>query len=194
MKKFVGFLFFSILMVFSLSQIVFAEIEGEVEREKEAVEKLKRKIIEKEEVENEVKEEVKKIPTEFKKLLPTEKKLEEITLRTIWKYIDKQYNLDEESDVEITTALLRDITRVYDPIVNKYKVATIQIEIIKYEDEYELESYLDEVTSFDIEKIFNNAYLIGSPSENIDCMFNHSKEGAITICITDRYVVQSVIF
>ena len=198
MKKFAVFLFFSILMVFSLSQIVFAEIEGEVEREKEAVEKLKRKIIEKEEVkeevENEVKEEVKKIPTEFKKLLPTEKKLEEITLRTIWKYIDKQYNLDEESDVEITTALLRDITRVYDPIVNKYKVATIQIEIIKYEDEYELESYLDEVTSFDIEKIFNNAYLIGSPSENIDCMFNHSKEGAITICITDRYVVQSLIF
>ena len=33
-----------------------------------------------------------------------------------------------------------------------------------------------------LEEIFNNAYLIGSPNENVDCMFSHSKEGAVTIC------------
>ena len=35
--------------------------------------------------------------------------------------------------IETTTAILRDITRVYDPIVNKYKIPIIQIEIIKYD-------------------------------------------------------------
>ena len=32
----------------------------------------------------------------LKKLLPTEEKLEEITHRTIWKYIDKQVSSNEE--------------------------------------------------------------------------------------------------
>ena len=45
-----------------------------------------------------------------------------------------------------------------------------------------------------LKKFFNNAYLIGSPTEDIDCMFNFSAEGAVTICKTDEYVIQSVIF
>ena len=77
---------------------------------------------------------------------------------------------------------------------NKYKVPTIQIEIIKYDDIYEFEYYWDETSSVTLEEIFNNAYLVGSPSENIDCMFNHSTEGAFTICKTDKYLVQSIIF
>jgi hypothetical protein len=142
----------------------------------------------------EVKEkEVRKKASELIKLLPTEDKLEEITFRTIWKYADKQSNLDEEVGIETTTAILRDITRVYDPILNKYKVPTILIEIIKYDDIYELEYYWEEISSSSIEDIFNNAYLIGSPSKNIDCMFNFSTEGAVTLCRTDEYVVQSII-
>jgi len=108
--------------------------------------------------------------------------------------VDKESNLDEEVGIETITAILRDITRVYDPIVNKYKVPTILIEIIKYDDIYELEYYWEEVSSSSIENIFDNAYLVGSPSENIDCMFNFSAEGAVTLCITDEYVVQSIIY
>ena len=205
MKKIIIFSIFSFLIIFSLQQIVFAETEEKEERTKkivEAAEKYKRKSIEKEVEEKEVeeKEEIKeepkirKIPSKLIKLLPTENKLEEITLRTIWKYVDKQSTLDEEVGIETTTAILRDITRVYDPIVNKYKIPIIQIEIIKYDDIYELEYYWDEVTSSTIEEIFDNAYLIGSPSEDIDCMFNYSTEGAVTLCITDEYVVQSIIY
>ena len=202
MKKLAVFLIFSFLIMLSLQQAVFAEIEGEEERKKaaeEAANAMKREIPDKNEegkIEaEEVKEkEVRKKASELIKLLPTEDKLEEITFRTIWKYADKQSNLDEEVGIETTTAILRDITRVYDPILNKYKVPTILIEIIKYDDIYELEYYWEEISSSSIEDIFNNAYLVGSPSENIDCMFNFSSEGAVTLCITDEYVVQSIIY
>ena len=201
MKKLAVFLIFSFLIMLSLQQAVFAEIDGEEERKKEAEEAanaMKREIPDKNEEDKieaeEVKEkEVRKKASELIKLLPTEDKLEEITFRTIWKYADKQSNLDEEVGIETTTAILRDITRVYDPILNKYKVPTILIEIIKYDDIYELEYYWEEISSSSIEDIFNNAYLAGSPSENIDCMFNFSADGAVTLCRTDEYVVQSII-
>jgi hypothetical protein len=167
MKKIIIFSIFTILMIFSLQQAVLAEIKEE---------------------------EVRKIPSKLIKLLPTENKLKEITHRAIWEYVDKQSTLDEEIGIETMTALLRDISRVYDPIINKYKVSTIQIEIIKYDGKYEFEYYWDEVSNSSIEKIFNNAYLVGSPDDDIDCMFNYSKEGAMTICKTDQYVIQSIIF
>jgi hypothetical protein len=200
MKKLTIFVIFSFLIIFSLQQITFAEIENEEQREKEiekAVEKYKRKSIEKEIEEKEEVEkesEIRKIPSKLIKLLPTENKLEEITHRVIWKYVDKQSTIDEEIGIETMTALLRDISRVYDPIVNKYKVSTIQIEIIKYDDKYELAHYWDEISNSSIENIFNNAYLLGSPNEGTDCMFNYSKEGAMTICKTDEHVIQSIIF
>ena len=178
-----------------------AAVEAErAEREKEkekAQQKLKREIIKDEVKEKEkIVEEpiVRKIPSKLIKLLPTENKLDEITLRTIWKYVDKQSAIDEEVQIETMTALLRDITRVYDPIINKYKVSTIQIEIIKYEDKYEFEYYWEEISNYSVEEIFNNAYLIGSPDQNIDCMFNFTEKGAVTICKTDEYLVQSTIF
>jgi len=188
MKKLAMFLIFSFLIIFSLQQMTFAETENEEQREKE----IEKAVEEKEEEEKE--SEIRKIPSKLIKLLPKENKLEEITHRTIWKYIDKQSTLDEEIGIETVTALLRDISRVYDPIVNKYKVSTIQIEIIKYDDKYELAHYWDETSNSSIEKIFNDAYLLGSPDEGTDCMFNYSKEGAMTICKTDEYVIKSIIF
>tara|TARA_B110000438_G_scaffold122046_1_gene119209 strand:- start:1126 stop:2331 length:1206 start_codon:yes stop_codon:yes gene_type:complete len=213
MKKFVVSLIFSILMIFSLSEIIFAEVDEKEQRAKEvaevdekeqrakevaeATENYKRKIIQKNiEEKEEVKEEpkIKKIPSKLIKLLPAENILEEITYRTIWKYVDKSSTLDEEVGIETTTAILRDITRVYDPIVNKYKVPTILIEIIKYDDIYELEYYWDEISSTTMEGMFHNSYLIGSPNENVNCMFNYSAEGGITLCMTDEYIVQSIIY
>ena len=132
MKNTVIFSIFAILIIFSVQQLSFGEYTS-AEREQaveEAHEKLKRKIIpsEKEEKEKEVVDEPKITETKskLKKLLPTEEKLEEITYRTIWQYVDKQSTLDDEVGIETLTAFLRDITRVYDPIINKYKVSTIQ--------------------------------------------------------------------
>jgi hypothetical protein len=203
MMKIAICLFFLFLIIFSLQQVVFAQIGGEENREKnisEASKNYKRESIEKINEEKETKEDnkvepkVNKITSDLKKLLPAENKLEEITYRIIWEYVDKQSTLDEETGIETMTALLKDISRVYDPVVNKYKISTIQIEIIKYDDTYELGYYWDEVSNSSIEKIFNGAYLVGSPNDGIDCMFNYSKEGAMTICKTDEYVVQSIIF
>ena len=201
MKKLAVILIFTILMIISIENVSFGDQSTEKEdREKAADEAHKTHkrtpvIIEEKIEEEEIKEsEVKKNLSKLKKLLPTEERLEEITLRTIWKYVDKQSNLDEEVGIETITGILRDITRVYDPIVNKYKVPTILIEIIKYDDIYELEYYWEEISSSSIENIFDNAYLVGSPSEHIDCMFNFSEEGAVTLCITNEYAVQSIIY
>ena len=200
MKKLAVFVIFLFLMMLSLQQTVFAQIEEKVGSGsggdpdcflvRECTVNDEENKTEEKEVEE--KEERKKV-SELIKLLPTEKRLEEITYRTIWEYVDKQSTMDEEIGIETATAILKDITRVFDPIVNKYKVSTILVEIIKYDDIYELEYYWEEVSSSSIENIFNNAYLVGSPTENIDCMFNFSEEGAATICITNEYVVQSII-
>ena len=240
MKKSIIFLFFSIIMVFSLQQMTFAETineektPAEVAREvisreamREAVKEAERKAAEAErkaekeeakevikeeaikkykresrvqeenqdnEKENNKESEIRKIPSKLVKILPTEKNLEDITKRIIWRYVDKQSTQNEETNIETMTALLRDITRVYDPIINKYKISTIQIKVIKYDDKDELTNYWDKVSKNSIEKIFDNAYLVGSPNKNTDCMFNYTIDGAITICKTNEYIVQSVIF
>ena len=200
MKNIVIFSIFALLIIFSVQQLSFGEYTAAERKQavEEAHEKYKRKIVpsekEKEEEVVDDKPKITETKSKLKKLLPTEEKLEEITYRTIWQYVDKQSTLDEESEVETLTAFLRDITRVYDPLVNKYKVSTIQIEIIKYENIYDFEYYWDEVSSNTLEEIFNNAYLVGSPDENTNCMFSHSKEGAVTMCKTDGYLIQSVIF
>jgi hypothetical protein len=201
MKKIIILTIFTVLMIFSIQQLSYAE-ESSEEKErskevKEAYKVFKRDLPVKnntEIIEEEEQKEVKKILSKLKKILPTEEQLEKITHRTIWKFIDKQSNFDEEVGIETMTALLRDITRVYDPIVNKYRVATIQIEIIKYDDIYELEYYWDEISTNSLEKIFDNGYLVGSPNEDIDCMFNHSEEGAMTLCKSNEYIIQSTIY
>ena len=201
MKKIIIFTIFTVLMIFSIQQVSYAEESSEKKDRskevKEAYKVFKRDLPVKnntEIIEEEEKKEVKKILSKLKKVLPTEEQLEKITHRTIWKFIDKQSNFDEEVGIETMTALLRDITRVYDPIVNKYRVATIQIEIIKYDDIYELEYYWDEISENSLEKIFDNGYLLGSPNADIDCMFNHSEEGAMTLCKSNEYIIQSTIY
>ena len=133
MKSILIFSIFTILIIFSLQQLSFGEYTStEATERKQAVEEaheqFKRKIIpsEKEEKEEEVTKEpeITETKSKLKKLLPTEEKLEEITYRTVWQYVDKQSTLDEEVGIETLTSFLRDITRVYDPMHNKYKVPT----------------------------------------------------------------------
>ncbi|HJM78931.1 MAG TPA: hypothetical protein QF656_00105 [Nitrosopumilus sp.] len=202
MKLLLFFTLFLILITFSIHQNVIAETEEQKEREiavKEASNSLKREItrdgtekITSEPEKDEIK--TKQKLGKMKKLLPAQEEFDEITLRTVWKYVDKQSSSNEEYEIESIQGLLRDVGRVYDPIVNKYKVATIQIEIIKYEDNEKLRNYWINEKKSNLEFMFENAYLVGMPYKNIKCFFNYTNEGAITICITDEYLIQSIIF
>ena len=202
MKILLFFTLFLILITFSIHQNVIAETEEEKERKiavEEASNSLTREITRdgSEKITSEPKEEETKTKQKLgkmKKFLPTQEEFDEITLKTVWKYVDKQSNSNEEYRIESIQGLLRDVGRVYDPIVNKYKIATIQIEIIKYEDKEKLENYWINEKKSNLEHMFDNAYLVGSPIENTECFFNHTSDGAITICKTDEYLIQSVIF
>ena len=203
MKKIVFSMVFMILIIILTEQNVSGEeIEDEEER-KIAVEKasdaLKRNntrsepeiTIEPEKIEE---KEVKKKLGKLKKLLPTEEELDEITLGTVWRYVDKQSQKNEEENIEVIQGLVRDIGRVYDPVVNKFKVATIQIEIIKFEDFNNLKNYWFNEKNSSLANLYDNAYLVGKPNEHTECLFNYSNNGAITICKTDEFVIQSIIF
>ena len=202
MKILLFFTLFLILITFSIHQNVIAETEEEKERKiavKEASNSLTREITRDvtETTSSEPKEEETKTKQKLgkmKKLLPTQEEFDEITLKTVWKYVDKESNSNEEHRIESIQGLLRDVGRVYDPVVNKYKIATMQIEIIKYEDKEELENYWISEKKSNLEHMFDNAYLVGSPIENTECFFNYTSDGAITICKTDEYLIQSVIF
>jgi len=188
-------------MIFLIDQNVFAETEEEKERKElvnDAANSLKRESIETKEITNESEkneeEKIKKKLSKLKKFLPTEEELDEITHGTVWRYIDKQSEKNEEENIEVIQALVRDIGRVYDPVVNKFKVATIQIEIIKFEDFNKLENYWLNEKNSSLENLYENAYLVGKPNEYAECLFNYSNNGAITICKTDEFVIQSIIF
>jgi len=203
MKKIVFSMVFMILIIILTEQNVSGEeIEGEEERKiaaEKAADALKRNntgsepeiTIEPEKIEE---KEVKKKLGKLKKLLPTEEELDEITLGTVWRYVDKQSQKNEEENIEVIQGLVRDIGRVYDPVVNKFKVATIQIEIIKFEDFNNLKNYWFNEKNSSLANLYDNAYLVGKPNEHTECLFNYSNNGAITICKTDEFVIQSIIF
>ena len=203
MKKRTIFSVFLVLSIFLINQSVFAETEEEKERKelvKDAANSLKREnthsdtIASDDESEKKDKKEVKKKLSKLKKFLPTDKELDEITLGTVWRYVDKQSQKNEEENIEVIQALVRDIGRVYDPVVNKFKVATIQIEIIKFEDFNKLKNYWFNEKNSSLLNLYENAYLVGKPNEYAECLFNYSNSGAITICKTDEFVIQSIIF
>ena len=203
MKKIVFSMVFMILIIILTEQNVLGEeIENEEERKiaaEKASDALKRNntrsepeiTIEPEKIEE---KEVKKKLGKLKKLLPTEEELDEITLGTVWRYVDKQSQKNEEENIEVIQGLVRDIGRVYDPVVNKFKVATIQIEIIKFEDFNNLKNYWFNEKNSSLANLYDNAYLVGKPNEHTECLFNYSNNGAITICKTDEFVIQSIIF
>ena len=203
MKKIVFSMVFMILIIILTEQNVSGEeIEGEEERKiaaEKASDALKRNntrsepeiITEPKKIEE---KEIKKKLGKLKKLLPTEEELDEITLGTVWRYVDKQSQKNEEENIEVIQGLVRDIGRVYDPVVNKFKVATIQIEIIKFEDFNNLKNYWFNEKNSSLANLYDNAYLVGKPNEHTECLFNYSNNGAITICKTDEFVIQSIIF
>ena len=203
MKKIVFSMVFMILIIILTEQNVSGEeIEGEEARKiaaEKASDALKRNntrsepeiITEPKKIEE---KEIKKKLGKLKKFLPTVEELDEITLGTVWRYVDNQSQKNEEENIEVIQGLVRDIGRVYDPVVNKFKVATIQIEIIKFEDFNNLKNYWFNEKNSSLANLYDNAYLVGKPNEHTECLFNYSNNGAITICKTDEFVIQSIIF
>ena len=174
MKKRIIFSVFLVLSIFLINQSVFAETEEEQNREKQvqdAANSLKKENTRSDttesddESEKKDKKEVKKKLSKLKKFLPTDEEFDEITLGTVWRYVDKQSQKNEEENIEVIQALARDIGRVYDPVVNKFKVATIQIEIIKFEDVNKVKNYWFNEKNSSLLNLYENAYLVGKPNE-----------------------------
>ena len=101
MKKIIFFSIFLIFSVFLMNQQTFAETEEEERKElvENAANSLKREnthsdttVIDERSDEKEVKKKLGKL----KKFLPTEEDLDKITLRTVWRYVDKQSDKNEE--------------------------------------------------------------------------------------------------
>jgi len=117
MKKIIIISIFLIFSVFLIDQNVIAESENDKEREKEvkdAGNKLKRETTEiepkkEDKLEKDKEEKITKKLSKLKKFLPTEEELDKITLRTVWRYVDKQSDKNEDFEIERIQALIRDI-------------------------------------------------------------------------------------
>ena len=130
----------------------------------------------------------------LEKYLPTKTELEEMTNDNTWRYVYKNSDYDEKlGTIESITGLLRDITRIYEPINYKFKVPTILVEISKYQNQEQLESFWNESKNITFEELFSKSTLIGYPNDFTKCIFNHSDEGAVTICVVDNLIIQSTI-
>lgn len=130
----------------------------------------------------------------LEKYLPTKTELEEMTNDNTWRYVYKNSEYNEKlGTIESITGLLRDITRIYEPINYKFKVPTILVEISQYQNQDQLESFWNESKNITLEKLFSKSYLVGSPNDFTKCVFNYSDEGAVTICVVNNLMIQSTI-
>jgi len=133
--------------------------------------------------------------TSLEKLLPSEEKLEIITNGNVWNYVHKNTEFDHDSGIKDSiSALLRDITRIYEPIHYKFKVPTIMIEITEYEDKIKLNRHWNGTKNIPISDMVKQSYLIGSPNDSTECFFDYSSNGALTVCIFENILIQSTIF
>lgn len=134
-------------------------------------------------------------PSNLEKLLPSEEKLEMITNGNVWNYVHKNTDFGQDSGIKDSiSALLRDITRIYEPIHYKFKVPTIMIDITEYEDKIKLNQHWDETKSIPISDMMKQSYLVGSPNDSTECFFDYSNNGALTVCVFEDMLIQSIIF
>lgn len=135
------------------------------------------------------------LQTDLKKLLPSEEELEVITNGKVWEYVQNNSGFDEKLGIKYSiSALLRDITRIYEPINYKFKVPTIMIKITEYSNKDKLKEYWNESKNNTIEELLSKSYLVGSPNDSTDCFFNYTKQGAMTVCVHNNILIQSTIF
>ena len=131
----------------------------------------------------------------LEKFLLTEKEIKEITEKTIWRYISTEYEFEEKDGViDSVRIMLKDITRVYEPMYYKFKVPSMTMQISEFNSQTDLENYWGFFEDKTKQSIFESAYMTGTPNQFSECFFNYTSEGAVTSCIYENMVIQIVIF
>lgn len=135
------------------------------------------------------------LQSSLEKYLLDENEVLKITKKTKWRILSTEYKFEEkEGVVDSVKIIFTDITRVYEPIFYKFKVPSITMQISEFNNPNDLNNYWNSFEDRTKEKIFDSSYLLGSPNENSECMFNYNSKGAVTSCIYDNLIVQVIIF
>ncbi|WP_428325255.1 FxLYD domain-containing protein [Nitrosopumilus sp.] len=129
----------------------------------------------------------------LEKYLLDDKEILNIIKETKWRLFSTEYEFEEkESVVDSVRITFNDITRVYEPIFYKFKVPTLTMQIIEFNNKNDLDNYWNSFENKD--KVFESAYLSGNPNENSECLFNYTSEGALTSCIYENFIIHVIIF
>ena len=129
----------------------------------------------------------------LEKYLLNDKEILNITKETKWRTFSTEYEFEEkEGVVDSVKVIFNDITRVYEPIFYKFKVPTLTMQIIEFNNKNDLDDYWNSFENKD--KVFESAYLSGNPNENSECLFNYTSKGALTSCIYENFIIHVIIF
>lgn len=128
-------------------------------------------------------------------LLLTELEIDRITKVSKWRLVSTEEGFDKtEGATESVKVLMRDISRVYDPVFNKYKIPTVSMSITRLSDQTDAYDYWADYTNQTIQSLFESAHMAGRVSDDIECIFGYSGEGAVTTCAYNGLIIQVVIF
>ncbi|ABX13535.1 FxLYD domain-containing protein [Nitrosopumilus maritimus] len=129
----------------------------------------------------------------LEKYLLNDKEILNITKETKWRTFSTEYEFEEkEGVVDSVKIIFNDITRVYEPIFYKFKVPTLTMQIIEFNNKNDLDDYWNSFENKD--KVFESAYLSGNPNENSECLFNYTSKGGLTSCIYENFIIHVIIF
>ncbi len=128
-------------------------------------------------------------------ILPTEKEIDAITKKSIWRFVKTEHNFDETSGVKSSIRILmKDINRVYDPIYGQYKIPTMSMQISQLTNTTSVNDYWMSYINQTNQEILASSDMIGHIDDNFECIFKYTDTGAVTICTLDKIIIQVIIF
>lgn len=131
----------------------------------------------------------------LERFLLTEKEILSVTKTTKWRIFSTEYGFEEKEGIlDSVKITFTDITRVYEPIFYKFKVPSISMQISEFNNKNDLKNYWNSFEGRDKQTIFDSAHATGNPSQNSECLFNYTSEGAITSCTYDNMLIQVIIY
>ena len=133
--------------------------------------------------------------TPLTNLLLTEREIDRITKVSKWRFVSTEEGFDKaEGAADSVRILMRDISRTYDPVFNKYEIPTMSMSITRLSDQAGAYDYWADYTNQTMQALFESAHMAGRVSDDIECIFGYSDEGAVTTCAYNGLIIQVVIF
>ena len=131
----------------------------------------------------------------LEKYLLTEKEILNIIKQTKWRILSTEYEFEEKDGVmDSVRIMFTDISRVYEPAFYKFKVPSLILQIVEFNNQNDLDGYWKSFNENSNESIFNTSYLSASLNENSHCFFDYKINGAMTSCSYENMIFHVVIF